>query len=193
MFHNINPSYLSLGILLLCLDIRDQVVPDCHSSGLLQYQKVASRYCFEVAGVTLLQSLSNSEIEIMATIIYKRYFKTAPSQPEPCDHQRPVADIEDGFPNTNSVSDSRDSGAIPLKDINHNQIQPQSDIMDSSKCPICQDEKRTTSKYRWKLIAGLFLPFLIQSLDTTIIASALPFIGSEFRKYPTCIYQALLT
>lgn len=123
----------------------------------------------------------------MATIIYKKFFKSTPIQPVPCEHQRPVADIEHSFADTNSVSDGRDSGAILLKDINHSQIQTQSDIADSLKCSICQEKQSATNKYRYKLMAGLFLPFLLQSLDTTIIASALPFIGSEFRKYPTCV------
>ena len=34
--------------------------------------------------------------------------------------------------------------------------------------------------YRWKLIAGLSLPFSIQALETTIVAGALPFIASDF-------------
>ena len=31
---------------------------------------------------------------------------------------------------------------------------------------------------------GLCLPFSVQALDATIIAGALPFIASDFRKYP---------
>jgi MFS family permease len=36
--------------------------------------------------------------------------------------------------------------------------------------------------YRRRLMLGLFFPFLVQSLDVTIIAGALPFIASDFRK-----------
>lgn len=43
-------------------------------------------------------------------------------------------------------------------------------------------EKRRKRAYRWKIVIGLFAPFTLQSLDTTIIASALPFIASDFRK-----------
>jgi len=39
--------------------------------------------------------------------------------------------------------------------------------------------------YRRKLIAGLFLPFSVQALETTIIAGALPFIASDFSKFST--------
>ncbi|KAJ6111169.1 hypothetical protein N7486_003404 [Penicillium sp. IBT 16267x] len=40
--------------------------------------------------------------------------------------------------------------------------------------------KKKRRVYRWKLILGLFGPFCLQSLDTTIIASALPYIAEDF-------------
>lgn len=43
-------------------------------------------------------------------------------------------------------------------------------------------EQRRKRAYRWKIVIGLFAPFTLQSLDTTIIASALPFIASDFSK-----------
>lgn len=43
-------------------------------------------------------------------------------------------------------------------------------------------EQRRKRSYRWKIVIGLFAPFTLQSLDTTIIASALPFIASDFSK-----------
>lgn len=43
------------------------------------------------------------------------------------------------------------------------------------------------SRYRWKLVLGLFLPFSVQALDLTIIAGALPFIASDFSKYPVVV------
>lgn len=43
-------------------------------------------------------------------------------------------------------------------------------------------DKKRRNVYRWKLIAGLFGPFALQALDTTIIASALSDIATEFRK-----------
>lgn len=49
-------------------------------------------------------------------------------------------------------------------------------------CNLCKEEKESMSHYRRRLMLGLFFPFLVQSLDTTIIAGALPFIASEFRK-----------
>ena len=34
--------------------------------------------------------------------------------------------------------------------------------------------------YRWRLIIGLFFPCMVESLNQTIVATALPFIGSDF-------------
>ncbi|KAH7321055.1 major facilitator superfamily domain-containing protein [Stachybotrys elegans] len=50
----------------------------------------------------------------------------------------------------------------------------------SAPCADCQAEAKASSRYRWKLILGLALPFSLQALDSTIIASALPWIASDF-------------
>ncbi|KAJ5523769.1 hypothetical protein N7494_010419 [Penicillium frequentans] len=42
--------------------------------------------------------------------------------------------------------------------------------------------KKKRRVYRWKLILGLFGPFCLQSLDTTIVASALPYIAEDFHQ-----------
>jgi len=44
-------------------------------------------------------------------------------------------------------------------------------------------EKKRRMRYRLKVLFGLVAPFTLQSLDTTIIASALPFIAQDFSKY----------
>jgi hypothetical protein len=44
------------------------------------------------------------------------------------------------------------------------------------------EEKKAARSYRWKIIIGLFLPSVLEALDTTIIASALSFIASDFSK-----------
>ncbi|CEJ91819.1 hypothetical protein VHEMI07509 [[Torrubiella] hemipterigena] len=41
-------------------------------------------------------------------------------------------------------------------------------------------QKSARTKYRWKLILGLFGPFALQSFDTTVIASALGTIAVDF-------------
>ncbi|KAL1870246.1 hypothetical protein Daus18300_005311 [Diaporthe australafricana] len=43
-------------------------------------------------------------------------------------------------------------------------------------------EQRRRRAYRWRIVLGLVAPFTLQSLDTTIIASALPFIASDFNE-----------
>ncbi|KAB8303813.1 hypothetical protein EYC80_005187 [Monilinia laxa] len=49
-------------------------------------------------------------------------------------------------------------------------------------CKKCREEKLAARNYRIKLIIGLFFPFAIQALDTTIIANALPWIASDFNE-----------
>jgi hypothetical protein len=44
-------------------------------------------------------------------------------------------------------------------------------------------EKRARRVYRWRIMAGLFMPATIEALNTTMIAGALPFIGSDFSKW----------
>jgi hypothetical protein len=44
------------------------------------------------------------------------------------------------------------------------------------------NEKKQMTSYRLKVIFGLAAPFALQALDTTIIASALPFIAADFGK-----------
>lgn len=57
------------------------------------------------------------------------------------------------------------------------------DITAESKVEtISAEEKRASRIYRWKLVAGLCLPFSLQALETTIVAGALPFIASDFSK-----------
>lgn len=52
----------------------------------------------------------------------------------------------------------------------------------SEAAPEEKAEQRRKRAYRWKIVIGLFAPFTLQSLDTTIIASALPFIASDFNQ-----------
>lgn len=63
-----------------------------------------------------------------------------------------------------------------------NNVQP---IARDSKgrCQICRQEQLAARRYRMRLIIGIFFPFALQALDTTIVASALSFIASDFGKY----------
>lgn len=47
-------------------------------------------------------------------------------------------------------------------------------------CGQCKAEGRRALTYRLKLIAGLLMPFALQALDVTIVASALPSIAADF-------------
>jgi len=124
----------------------------------------------------------------MAFYLYRKFIKNrnpespirndpkAPTPHEPCIHQR-------------NGSLASNAGLMSL---GHelNEYAPRKFANDERSvqdiegdCGICIDEKRQMTHYRRRLMLGLFFPFLVQSLDVTIIAGALPFIASDFRKY----------
>ncbi|KAK7752343.1 hypothetical protein SLS62_005679 [Diatrype stigma] len=49
-------------------------------------------------------------------------------------------------------------------------------------CLECKAEKRAARSYRTRIILGLLLPYALQALDVTIVASALPWIAADFGK-----------
>lgn len=55
--------------------------------------------------------------------------------------------------------------------------------------PEVEAEKRRMRIYRWKLIGSLFLPYLLASIDLTIVATAVPFIASHFGMSPCLVSQ----
>ncbi|KAF4171421.1 hypothetical protein CNMCM8927_002545 [Aspergillus lentulus] len=62
-------------------------------------------------------------------------------------------------------------------------ILPQSAPDDDAKCHLCQQQQRHDRIYRWKLICGLTLPYILSTLDLTIVATAVPSIASHFNKF----------
>ncbi|KAF7128207.1 hypothetical protein CNMCM5793_002749 [Aspergillus hiratsukae] len=62
-------------------------------------------------------------------------------------------------------------------------ILPQSAPEDDGPCHLCQQQRRHDSIYRWKLICGLTLPYILSTLDLTIVATAVPTIASHFNKF----------
>ncbi|XXG97725.1 hypothetical protein Hte_004034 [Hypoxylon texense] len=54
------------------------------------------------------------------------------------------------------------------------------DIPLNEPCLQCKAEERAATKYRWKLVLCLILPYALQALDVTIVASALPWIAADF-------------
>ena len=70
-----------------------------------------------------------------------------------------------------------DRSSIPQEDVPGRKGANQTEL---DVPTISKEEKRAAKIYRWKLIAGLSLPFAVQALETTIVAGALPFIASDF-------------
>lgn len=72
---------------------------------------------------------------------------------------------------------------------------PKPDEGKEKKIPSAEDvaEKKRRNVYRWKIILGLFSPYCLQALDTTIVASALPFIAEDFSTYQTHTNQFPMT
>jgi hypothetical protein len=126
----------------------------------------------------------------MATIfLYKKFFKETSNEPKQpkqkrlCIHQRTSDNASDVVQELSSFhrdpSDNQDSHEkVPTS---HIDGPPISGVR--IPCDICKQDKKAKRVYRQKLILGLFLPFIIQGLDTTIIAGALPFIASDFSKF----------
>ncbi|KAI1084413.1 MFS general substrate transporter [Whalleya microplaca] len=56
---------------------------------------------------------------------------------------------------------------------------PTDRLLGLGSCPQCEAEQ-AASKYRWKLTLCLTLPYALQALDVTIVASALPWIAADF-------------
>ncbi|CAI7638127.1 unnamed protein product [Penicillium glandicola] len=76
----------------------------------------------------------------------------------------------------------------PVSDITPDAIElyttvdiPQDGKEKNTNAPEQIAEKRR-NVYRWKIILGLFSPYCLQALDTTIVASALPFIAEDFNQ-----------
>jgi len=125
----------------------------------------------------------------MAYLLYK-YLRREGSRPcEPREHERPMSQSSGSplelsyLPGARRGADSgieEISSGQPIVEKPHNQAASERKTVDPSV--ICDQDKKAASRYRWKLIAGLCLPFSVQALDATIIASALPFIASDFRK-----------
>lgn len=90
--------------------------------------------------------------------------------------------IRDTSPSLDSSSIAVTSGnpAVTKSAKVENQSQSQSEKPEPS--PEEKAEQRRRRAYRWRIVIGLIAPFTLQSLDTTIIASALPFIASDFSK-----------
>ncbi|KAM5456451.1 hypothetical protein McanMca71_005545 [Microsporum canis] len=80
-------------------------------------------------------------------------------------------------PETGSAEPKQLNASLKLADQNQ-----QPEFQTTGPCELCKKEKHDARVYRWKLIAGLLLPYFLASVDLTIVAAALPFIASHFNK-----------
>ncbi|APA09979.1 hypothetical protein SS1G_05756 [Sclerotinia sclerotiorum 1980 UF-70] len=127
----------------------------------------------------------------MAIYLYKKWKATrenpsTPSGPsrnpessKSCKHRNNILGL---------TSEEQDS-AIPLESQVRNvqgrestKNELQIGISYDGPCTLCEQEKKALNRYRWRLAAGLMLPYMVQGLDLTIIAGALPFIASDFNQ-----------
>jgi hypothetical protein len=104
--------------------------------------------------------------------------KEKPGKPAKlCEHQRDITLDNLGMP-----EDMSDFATAPQPVGKELATDGGGSPGDIGPCVLCKQEKKAARVYRWKLIAGLFFPFSVQALDTTIVAGALPFIASDFRE-----------
>jgi MFS family permease len=133
-------------------------------------------------------------------------FKKKKSKPpKPCIHQQNSSANAEASPKPSLLRQTGDLKAVQNDtketlpeavnvekhhDQTSNEAPEPKEIQCSGPCSVCKQEKRAARRYRWLLTAGLFFPFTVQALDATIIAGALPFIASDFRKCPVlnCIH-----
>ncbi|KAJ5469636.1 hypothetical protein N7539_009254 [Penicillium diatomitis] len=80
---------------------------------------------------------------------------------------------------------SADHPKRATQDLSQTQTIPSNAGSPTDNPPISEEEKSEKKRrrtYRWKIIFGLFAPFCLEALDTTIIASALPYIAQDFNE-----------
>lgn len=88
---------------------------------------------------------------------------------------------------TNHGSASRPSGATAMPGDIRSDMNPSSNPFTKAPTPEEKAETRRRRSYRWKIVLGLFAPFTLQALDTTIVAAALPTIAEKFGESPKVI------
>ena len=133
----------------------------------------------------------------MAFYLYRKFIKNRNKNESPsnskldraCEHQRIVSNISDGFVELDDFSRTRRGTTNEV--LNNSEGSPKHEcqitdgrdgVPQSDECVVCKEKKRAMTKYRWKLMIGLCFPFMVQALDTTLIAGAASFIASDFSK-----------
>ncbi|KAE8148518.1 major facilitator superfamily domain-containing protein [Aspergillus avenaceus] len=124
---------------------------------------------------------------IAARYVYRKYKsrnqdpdnvtpKPPPQKPR-CPHSRPFQ-VELRTRADNDGAEPTDITPAPSVE-DERQLTP----AENEKCPTCKKQKHDTHVYRWKLIGGLSLPFILATLDLTIVATALPSIASHYNQF----------
>ncbi|OGM42974.1 putative MFS multidrug transporter [Aspergillus bombycis] len=103
------------------------------------------------------------------------------TEKKPCPHSRPFQ-VE--LRTRASGENPRTSQGTTASTIEEERVLVPPDLPKSDeKCQVCKKQKHDARVYRWKLIAGLCLPFILATLDLTIVATALPSIASHFNEF----------
>lgn len=118
----------------------------------------------------------------LARFAYNKTRGSSDTSPKPqapkrsCQHQwRPLSGTSAGEAGESGITQ------VEVSQV-HDQAHSSSRLQQNGdQCAICQKQKHDLRVYRWKLIAGLFLPDILSTLDLTIVATASPFIASHFR------------
>lgn len=114
----------------------------------------------------------------MAYLLYK-YIKnkranraTAPTEPE---HSVP------DLPGGNKTNPGEPQALIDQNQAHgEGSTNSKAPVVDAGEVERIKAETSRRRKYRWKMVAGLILPNFLASVDTTIVAPAVPIISSHF-------------
>ncbi|RAH79424.1 hypothetical protein BO86DRAFT_366968 [Aspergillus japonicus CBS 114.51] len=106
----------------------------------------------------------------------KRRGSTPPPSEQPCLHRSQVHHPKPAVAgNEDLESSAHRSTTYSAEALNPPEL--------NEKCSICHEQTRQRRMYRLRLIAGLALPFILSTLDLTIVATATTVIASHFDQF----------
>ncbi|PYH82977.1 MFS multidrug transporter [Aspergillus uvarum CBS 121591] len=106
----------------------------------------------------------------------KRRGSTPPPPEQPCLHRSQVHHHKPAIAgNEDLESSAHRTTTYSAEALNPTEL--------NEKCSICHEQKRQRRMYRLRLIAGLSLPFILSTLDLTIVATATTVIASHFDQF----------
>lgn len=139
---------------------------------------------------------------IAAKYIHRKIKESRNQNPNNCGSPKPVAEKKQACPHSRpfqvelrsreSVENARTSQGTASITEEDRGLVPRDLPKSDEKCQVCKKQKHDTRVYRWKLIAGLCLPFILATLDLTIVATALPSIASHFSEFSLVSLDHLL-